>query len=215
MLVIECRFPGGSRVKIPEKESRPMYRRLIAVFASFLLTCTCLAQQPAPAATPAAAPAAAPQPQGPKRRVAVMSFEYGTVMTSVQAIFGGNQDVGKGISDLLVMKLVNDGKYSVIERAALDKILGEQNFSNSNRADSSTAAKIGKVLGVDVMIIGSITQFGRDDKKTTVGGGGYGLGKFGLGGVQSRNSKAVVAVTARMIDTSTAEILAVAEGDGG
>jgi curli biogenesis system outer membrane secretion channel CsgG len=146
--------------------------------------------------------------------VAVMSFEYGTVMSSVQAIFGTNQDVGRGISDLLVMKLVNDGKYSVIERAALEKVLGEQNFSNSNRADSSTAAKIGKVLGVDMIIIGSITQFGRDDKKTTVGGGGFGLGKIGLGGVQSRNSKAVVAVTARMIDTSTAEILAVAEGAG-
>jgi curli biogenesis system outer membrane secretion channel CsgG len=196
-----------------------MSQRLIAVCAFFLLCSTCLAQQkPVPAATPASAPAAtpaaAPQPQGPRKRVAVMSFEYGTVMSAVQAIFGTNQDVGRGISDLLVMKLVNDGKYSVIERAALEKVLGEQNFSNSNRADSSTAAKIGKVLGVDLIIIGSITQFGRDDKKTTVGGGGYGLGKFGLGGVQSRNSKALVAVTARMIDTSTAEILAVAEGNG-
>src|SRR6266403_1362017 len=178
-----------------------MSRRLIAVCAFFLMSSDCLAQQKstpapapapaaAPAATPAAIPAAAPQPQGPKRRVAVMSFDYGTVMSAVQSIFGTNQDVGRGISDLLVMKLVNDGKYSVIERAALDKVLGEQNFSNSNRADSSTAAKIGKVLGVDMIIIGSITQFGRDDKKTTVGGGGFGLGKFGLGGVQSRNAKA-------------------------
>src|SRR5712664_2751531 len=187
-----------------------MSRRLIAVCTLFLLSSACLAQQPAPAA----APAAALQPQGPTRRVAVMSFEYGTVMRSVQAMYGTNQDDGRGISDLLVMKLVNDGKYSVIERAALEKVLGEQNFSNSNRADSSPAAKIGKVLGVDRVTIGSITQFGRDDKKTTVGGGGFGLGKIGLGGVQSRNSKAVVAVTARMIDTSTAEILAVAEGSG-
>jgi len=195
-----------------------MSRRLIALCVLFLLSSACLAQQkPAPAAVPASAPAAAPAvapPQGPKKRVAVMSFDYGTVMSSVQAVFGTNQDVGRGISDLLVMKLVNDGKYSVIERAALEKVLGEQNFSNSNRADSSTAAKIGKVLGVDVIIIGSITQFGRDDKKTTVGGGGFGLGKIGLGGVQSRNAKAVVAVTARMIDTSTGEILAVAEGNG-
>ena len=195
-----------------------MSRRLMALCVLFLLSSACLAQQkPAPAAVPASAPTAAPAvapPQGPKKRVAVMSFDYGTVMSSVQAVFGTNQDVGRGISDLLVMKLVNDGKYSVIERAALEKVLGEQNFSNSNRADSSTAAKIGKVLGVDVIIIGSITQFGRDDKKTTVGGGGFGLGKIGLGGVQSRNAKAVVAVTARMIDTSTGEILAVAEGNG-
>jgi len=204
-------------MEIPIKEWQTMSRALIAVYAVFLLSFVSLAQQtpaPAPASAATAKPAAAPQPQGPKKRVAVMSFDYGTVMSSVQAVFGTNQDVGRGISDLLVMKLVNDGKYSVIERAALEKVLGEQNFSNSNRADSSTAAKIGKVLGVDVIIIGSITQFGRDDKKTTVGGGGFGLGKIGLGGVQSKNSKAVVAVTARMIDTSTAEILAVAEGNG-
>src|SRR5882672_10336774 len=95
-----------------------MSRRLFAVCAFLLLSSACLAQQkPAPAAAPASAPAAtsvaASQPQGPKRRVAVMSFDYGTVMSSVQAIFGTNQDVGRGISDLLVMKLVNDGKYSV------------------------------------------------------------------------------------------------------
>ena len=198
-----------------------MLRRILFFSLFFVLAPAVLAQQQsapaapaAPAASPAATPAATPQPTGPKKRVAVMNFEYGTVMSSVQSIFGTDQDVGKGISDLLVMKLVNDGKYSVIERAALDKVLAEQNFSNSNRADASSAAKIGKVLGVDAIIIGSITQFGRDDKKTTVGGGGYGLGRFGLGGVQSRNSKAVVAVTARLIDTNTAEILAAVEGTG-
>jgi len=78
-----------------------------------------------------------------KRRVAVLDFGYGTVMTSVQAIFGSNQDVGKGISDLLIGELVNDGNYRVIERSALDKILKEQNFSNSDRANPATAAKIG------------------------------------------------------------------------
>ena len=100
--------------------------------------------------------------------------------------------MGKGISDLLVQKLVQDGKYSVIERNALDKILAEQNFSNSDRADSATAAKIGKILGIDCIIIGSITQFGRDDQHTNVGGGGYGLGRFGLGGVGTSKAKAVV-----------------------
>ena len=184
-----------------------MSRNILAVAALFFFGSVCLAQQAAPAAAPAAA-------QGPKKRVAVMNFDYGTVMTSVQQIFGSNQDVGKGISDLLVMKLVNDGKYSVIERSALDKVLSEQNFSNSDRADPNSAAKIGKILGVDAIIIGSITQFGRDDKSTTVGGGGYGLGRFGLGGVKSSNSKAVVAVTARVIDINTAEILAACEGTG-
>src|SRR5262249_46832173 len=145
--------------------------------------------------------------QDNRKRVAVLDFDYGTVRSSVAAIWGTDQDVGKGIADLLVQKLVEDGKYRLIERKALDKILAEQNFSNSDRADPSTAAKTGKVPGVDAIIIGSITKFGRDDKTTTVGGGGFGLGKFGVGGVQKRDAKAVCNISARMVDTSTAEIL--------
>jgi curli biogenesis system outer membrane secretion channel CsgG len=151
-----------------------------------------------------------------KKRVAVMNFDYGTVRSAVATIFGTDQDVGKGITDLLVDKLVSDGTYRVIERAALDKILAEQNFSNSDRADANTAAKIARILGVDTIIIGSITQFGRDDKSTNVGGGALGgvTGRFGIGGVRKSQSTAVVQITARMIDTSTAEILASASGKG-
>ncbi len=169
--------------------------RLICVLV-LLLACTSVAQQ--------------------KKRVAVVNFDYGTVQSSVAAIFGTNQDVGKGISELLTQRLVQDGKYSVIERNALEKVLNEQNFSNSDRADVTTAAKIGRVLGVDAIIVGSITQFGRDDKNTTVGGGAVGglTRKFGLGGVQKRNAKAVVGVTARLVDTSTAEVLAAVTGTG-
>jgi curli biogenesis system outer membrane secretion channel CsgG len=152
--------------------------------------------------------------QAPKKRIAVLNFDYGTVQSSVAAIFGSNQDVGKGISDLLIQRLVQDGTYSVIERNEVDKILNEQNFSNSDRADSSTAAKIGRVLGVDAVIMGSITQFGRDDKSTGIGGGGYGLGRFGLGGVQRKKAKAVVGISARLVDTSTGEILAAVTGSG-
>jgi curli biogenesis system outer membrane secretion channel CsgG len=151
-----------------------------------------------------------------KKRVAVMNFDYGTVRSGVAAIFGTDQDVGKGISDLLVQRLVTDGKYSVIERNALDKILSEQNFSNSDRADSTTAAKIGRILGVDAIIIGSITQFGRDDQHTNIGGGGFGGygSKLGLGGVSTHKAKAVVGVTARLINTSTGEIMAAVTGTG-
>jgi curli biogenesis system outer membrane secretion channel CsgG len=151
-----------------------------------------------------------------RTRVAVMDFDYATVQSGVQAIFGANQDIGKGIADLLVDKLVQDGKYSVIERKMLEKIIAEQNMSNSDRFDSNSAAKIGKLLGVDAIIVGSITQFGRDDKRTNVGGGALGgiTGRFGVGGVSKTASKAVVAVTARLISTETAEILASATGRG-
>ncbi len=149
-----------------------------------------------------------------KKRVAVLNFDYATVQSTVSAVFGTNVDVGKGISDLLVQQLVTDGKYSLIERNAIDKILNEQNFANSDRVDSSTAAKIGKILGVDAVIMGSITQFGRDDQNKTYGGGVASLSKFGLGGVQKREAKAVVGITARLVDTTTAEILAAVTGTG-
>ena len=149
-----------------------------------------------------------------KKRVAVLDFDYATVMSNAQAIFGTNVDVGKGSSALLEEQLVNDGKYTLVERNAIDKILKEQNFANSDRVDPSTAAKIGKILGVDAVVTGSITQFGRDDQNKTYGGVGAITGKFGLGGVQKREAKAVVGVTAKMVDTTTAEILAAVTGTG-
>jgi curli biogenesis system outer membrane secretion channel CsgG len=151
-----------------------------------------------------------------KKRVAVLNFDYATVEHDIRAIFGGNQDVGKGVADLLVNRLVSSGVYSVIERKALDKILAEQNFSNSDRADATTAAKIGRILGVEAIITGSITQFGRDDKTTSVGGSAIGgiTSRYGIGGVGKRNAKAVVGLSARLISMDTAEILAVASGKG-
>ncbi len=151
-----------------------------------------------------------------KKRVAVMNFDYATVKSYSAAIFGTDEDIGKGIADLVVEKLVQGGQYSVIERKALDKIIAEQNFSNSDRADSNTAAKIARILGVDAIITGSITQFGRDDKKIGVGGGAANLaaGHFGLGKVRSDEAKAVVAISARMINTDTAEIIAAVKGLG-
>lgn len=150
-----------------------------------------------------------------KRRVAIMNFEYGTVSTSAAQIFGTNVDIGKGISEVLVDRFVNGTTFTVFERKAMDKLIGEQNISNSDRFDPSTAAKIGKLVGVEAIIIGSITQFGRDDKKTGLGGiGGAIGGKYGLGGVGKTNSKAVVQITARMISVDTGEILASTQGKG-
>jgi hypothetical protein len=96
----------------------------------------------------------------------------------------------------------------------MDKIIAEQNFSNSDRANPNSAAKIGKLLGVDAIIVGSITQFGNDTKNTNIGGGGGNWGGFGVGGIGRKKSKAIVAVDARLVDIDTAEILGVASGKG-
>lgn len=156
----------------------------------------------------------AAQDQPRKKRVAILDFDYGTVHSSVAALFGSDVDVGKGMADLLVKHLVQDGTYSVIERKMLDKILAEQNFSTSDRANPATAAQIGKILGVDAIIVGTITQFGGETKSTKIGGAGAGIGGFGIGGFGKKKTKAVVSVDARVINIDTAEIEAVADGKG-
>lgn len=149
-----------------------------------------------------------------KPRIAVLDFDYGTVYSEVAQIFGQNVDIGKGISELLVNDLVNDGTYSLVERSAIDRVLNEQNFSNSDRADPSSAAKLGKILNVDAILIGTITQFGSEKKGFNTGGLGGHFGGFGMGNIGHSNSKANVRINARLIDVQTAEILAVGEGFG-
>lgn len=153
---------------------------------------------------------AAAQSRSSRPTVAVLDLDFG----SVQQWWSGNWDIGKGVADLIVDELVNDGSFRVIERKRLDAILAEQNFSNSDRADPSAAsvAKIGKALGVKYLVVGSITKFGTENRNVGVGGGAFGGGRFGLGKVGTSKGKAMVAVTVRMIDTSTGEILISAKG---
>ena len=64
------------------------------------------------------------------------------------------------------------------------------------------------------LLVGSITKFGTENKDMGVGGGGWGGGKFGVGSVGTKKGKATVAMTVRVIDTATGEIMASAKGEG-
>ena len=145
-------------------------------------------------------PAAA---QSKRQPVAVMDFEYGTVQN-----WWGQYDIGKGMADQVVDALVNDGSFRVIERKKLDTVLAEQDFAASDRADPSAAkmAKIGKVLGIRYIITGSITKFSTEKKN--IGGTLHGIG-LGVG-----KAKTEVNLTARLVDTTTGEILVSAKGHG-
>ena len=136
--------------------------------------------------------------------VAVMDFDYGTVGYH----WWGDYDIGKGMADQVVDELVNDGTFRVIERKKLDTVLAEQDFSASDRAapSASKLSKIGKVLGIRYIIAGSITKFGGEDNRK--GGSLKGI-HLGVG-----KAKTEVNVTARLIDTSTGEIMASAKGAG-
>jgi curli biogenesis system outer membrane secretion channel CsgG len=150
-----------------------------------------------------------------KKRVAILSFDDAAVESSAARALGTSQDVGGFLADVLVKELLKGGTYSIIERRALDQVLKEQNFSNTNRADPKTAAAIGRVLGVEAIIIGSVTQFGVEESALAVGSGPLGRVTRGvLGGGKRVSTKAIVGMTARMVDTGTGEVLTAASGSG-
>ena len=173
----------------------------------------CLAALAAPALDAQDAPAPAP-PTSARRRVAVLDFDYATVHSYVAGLYGSDVDIGKGVATMLVTELVQNGTYTIIERTQVERILNEHNLQQEGQLDASTAATLGRLLGADAIIIGSITQFGSDDKKLSAGGGGIHLGGIGLGGLGRKSSKATVVIDARIVNIGTGEILAVAQGKG-
>jgi curli biogenesis system outer membrane secretion channel CsgG len=140
--------------------------------------------------------------------VAVKDFDYGTIGYH----WWGDYDIGKGMADQVVEELINSGAFRVSERKNLDTVLAEQDFAHSDRADPSAAkkSKMGKVKGVRYIIAGSITKFGGEEKN--YGGAGFGTSK--IGGLGFKKAKTEVSLTARLIDTSTGEVIVSATGNG-
>ena len=151
----------------------------------------------------------------PKKRVAVFDFENAAVQGGIVIPFASSTapDLGKAAADLLIAKLVQDGSVSVIERKSIDKLLAEQDLSNSNRSDPVTAAKLGRILGVDAIILGTITHYDYSDR--TTGGGGARFGGIGGSSMKTKHDiSAKVQISTRLVSPDTAEVLAVSEGTG-
>ena len=131
-----------------------------------------------------------------KVRVAVMNFEN----NSTWSWWGDN--LGAAAADELATQLVQTGKYTVIERRELASILAEQNLGASGAVTAATAAKVGKLLGVQLMLTGSITQF--SIQRTSVA----------LRGIGGTYSNAESKIDARLVNTETGEVMVVAVGQG-
>lgn len=153
-----------------------------------------------------------------KRVIAIDEFDYGTVTTAVAAIFGTQVNVGKGILALFTKRLAQDGKYRIVERQKLQKVLSEQDLGASNRVKQGTNAKIGRVQGADAILMGTITVFGQDTRSNRVNAGAATGGRLGgiLGGVSvgKRSDKAIVEISYRLVDAESSEVIAVGEARG-
>jgi curli biogenesis system outer membrane secretion channel CsgG len=145
-----------------------------------------------------AIPLADASAQSGKLRVAVLAFENNTTTH----IFGDR--LGEAAADELTTQFVKAGEFSVIERRQIQAILAEQGLGMSGAVDPATAAKVGKLLGAQLVVVGSITQF--SIKQTG--------GAIGRLGVSASVAQAESRLDARIINVNTGEILAVAEGDG-
>jgi len=134
-----------------------------------------------------------------KKRVAVFQFED---KSEHRWRWYTGQPVGEGMADMLTTELVKSGKYRVIERQSIESIMKEQNLGMSGAVTQESAAKVGQLLGVELAIVGAVTEFGY--KKS---GSGINLKQKGFGfGIQSASS--TVGIDIRFINTNTGEILA-------
>src|SRR5437868_15162370 len=90
-----------------------------------------------------------------KPRVAILEFK-----NKVEGWHWGWYKAGEAVQDMLVTELVKKGAYRVIEREQLQAILREKNLSLSGDIDPRTAIKAGKMLGVEYLISGALTELG-------------------------------------------------------
>ena len=139
--------------------------------------------------------------------IAVMSFDNGSIQR--QDWWGTDWDVGKGLADILITTMLEKNRFRLMERTLLEKVISEQDLGTAGRLDPVTAAKVGKIIGADYLVIGSVTDFSWD-KKTS----GIIVPIGGIGGIGGSRTKAHVAVDLRVVDSTTGEILGSYTGAG-
>ncbi|MDR1514785.1 MAG: hypothetical protein LBS45_03745 [Synergistaceae bacterium] len=106
------------------------------------------------------------------------------------------------ITDLFTFELAQSKSISVSEREQIQKIGEELKFGMSGLVDPSTAAEVGRIMGLQYMLLGSVTQV---DRKNSGGAAGGGARFFGVGiGGSSEELKATIDM--RVVDVATAEI---------
>ncbi|MEW6336717.1 MAG: CsgG/HfaB family protein [Acidobacteriota bacterium] len=126
-----------------------------------------------------------------KPRVAVLEFGH----KALESHWWGS---GGAAQDMFITELVKSGKFTVVDRERLDAIMREKNLSLSGDIDPRTAVQAGKLLGVEYILFGNVTEFGEQTNKAQVG--------WGIG-VDVRKKKFVAALDCRLVSTTTGEIL--------
>src|SRR5262249_42065389 len=126
-----------------------------------------------------------------KRKVAIGRFSNETRYGRTFQVDPNLDPLGKQASDMLATRLVQSQKFLVFERPDLDKVTAEQKITRDSN-----------LVGVDALIIGSVTEFGRGD-----------TGKSGfLSSTKIQTAHAKVEV--RLVDARTGYVFFTATGTG-
>jgi hypothetical protein len=84
----------------------------------------------------------------PGTRVAVVSFDNaGNVLLDARSLM-----------DTLTSELWKSGKYVIVERIQLEKVKAELRLGSSDIFDNETAARLGKLLGAQYILMGKLKE---------------------------------------------------------
>lgn len=88
-----------------------------------------------------------------KTKIAVLDFQ-------LQGDKFTNDDMGAIVAEWFITAMVNAGRFDIVERSLLQKILSEQKLVMTGMVDTGSATQIGKLLGAKVIITGSVMRLG-------------------------------------------------------
>ena len=129
---------------------------------------------------------------GPKRRIAIASFKNETRF--------GDRRLGNSVTDVFVTELAKTGRFTVLEREAVDKLLQETDFSATLGQGSISPEQ--QFLDADYIITGAVTKYGVNT-----------VGKKKLIS-SSKEQIAEVSVDVKMINVRNGEIIFSETGEG-
>ena len=142
--------------------------------------------------------------------VAVMPFDDAVIDRDCGWTFSARRwSAGAGVADLITGELICEAErrrnFHVVERDRLFDVLAEQDLGADGRVDPGTAARIGRIVGADLLLMGAVTRF---DVRSDY------VGLPWRAGFDAERHRAVVAFDGRLVDSTTAEIIAQARGQG-
>jgi len=152
------------------------------------------------AALLAALPAAAAAQQRPS--IAVLNFST----QGLTSDWWGAFEPGVALSDLLTDRMVNDGRFNVLDRTHVSSTLGEHQLAASGEVDPQSAITAGHMTGARYLVTGNILQLDQTGA-SGANAGSWLPGPFAAAAGSVNTHRVTIKVAVRVIDARTGQIV--------